>query len=247
MDAYTHLDMSVSDAISDFQSRMASAGIGRALVVETWSGDNFTCLRRLIDLHPSQFRVALCFRPEGQSPPKELLSHNAVVGLRVRTEDLQRLGDAGVSLERSGKWVVTHAERGIGALNAAIVSLTRLHPQLRVYVPHLAWPRRDGADDEDWPLAVKELSHIPSVVMGISAVAHFSREPFPHRDVEAFACRVTEIFPADSVVAGSDYPLFEKIRYAEYMGLAGEWIRKRGPGAPSRLEATCFHDSCVGE
>jgi predicted TIM-barrel fold metal-dependent hydrolase len=247
MDAYTHLDMSASDAVNDFQSRMARAGIDRALAVETWSGNNFTCLTRLIDLPQSQFRIAVCFRPERQPPPKELLSRNAVVGLRVKTEDLQRLGDSGVSLESSGKWIVTHAEKGIGALTTAIGSLVRQHPQLRVYVPHLAWPRRDGADDEDWPLAVTELSHIPGVVVGISAVAHFSRESFPHRDIEAFASRVTEIFPADSVAIGSDYPLFEKNRYAEYMGLAREWIRKQGAEVPSRLEATCFHESCVGD
>jgi hypothetical protein len=36
MDAFTHLDMSALDPIADFQSRMASAGIERALAVETW-------------------------------------------------------------------------------------------------------------------------------------------------------------------------------------------------------------------
>jgi hypothetical protein len=57
MDAYTHLDMLTSDPIADFQSsRMTCAGVARAFTVETWSGDNFPCLERLIDHCLPQFR-----------------------------------------------------------------------------------------------------------------------------------------------------------------------------------------------
>jgi Amidohydrolase len=242
MDAYTHLDMSASDQLADFQSRMASAGVARALAVETWSGDNFSCLKRLIDHSLPQFRIALCFRPEKRQPSRGLLEHYFVAGLRVRTGDLQHLGDSAALLESTGKWLVTHAEKGIGLLTRDLIAVAQAFPRLRIYVPHLAWPRRDGVDDKDWPHAVREISHIPGVVMGISAIAHFSREIFPHCDVAAFASHLIDNFPADSVVAGSDYPLLEKNQYAQYIGLALQWTRRRGGQGPSRLEATCFSD-----
>jgi hypothetical protein len=106
MDAYAHLDMSASDPIADFQSRMASAGIERAIAVETWSGDNLTCLERLLDSSASQFRVALCFRPERQLPVQHPLDHHSVIGLRVKTADLRCLGETATLLESSGKWLV---------------------------------------------------------------------------------------------------------------------------------------------
>jgi len=54
--AYTHLDISEPDPIADFQLRMASAGVDRALAVETWSGDNFQCLERIVTSSVPEFR-----------------------------------------------------------------------------------------------------------------------------------------------------------------------------------------------
>jgi predicted TIM-barrel fold metal-dependent hydrolase len=243
MDAYTHLDMSASDPIADFQSRMASAGIDRALAVETWSGDNLTCLERLLDSSASQFRVALCFRTEKHLPSQRLLDHHAVIGLRVKTADLRHLGDTATLFESSDKWLVSHAENGIGPLTKALVGLAADHPRLRIYVPHLAWPRRDAVNDQDWQPAIAELSRVPGLVIGVSAIAHFSVQPYPHADVGLFASKVTAVFSADSIVAGSDYPLFEKDLYALYMALARDWIGERPAARPSKLEAACFSDS----
>jgi predicted TIM-barrel fold metal-dependent hydrolase len=98
-------------------------------------------------------------------------------------------------------------------------------------------------DDQDWQPAIVKLSRIPGLVIGVSAIAHFSFEPYPHADVEFFASKLSAAFSADSIVAGSDYPLFEKNLYSRYMALAREWIGERGPGRPSMLEAACFSDS----
>ena len=240
MDAFTHLDMSALDPIADFQSRMASAGIERALAVETWSGDNFTCLERLLDSSASQFRVALCFRPEQHLPSQRLLDHHAVIGLRVKVADLRHLGDTATLLESSDKWLVSHAENGIGPLTKALVGLAADHPRLRIYVPHLAWPRRDSVDDQDWQPAIAELSRVPGLVIGVSAIPYFSGQPYPHADVGLFASQVTAAFSADSIVAASDYPLFEKDLYARYMALARDWIGELPAARPSKLEAAWF-------
>lgn len=242
MDAYTHLDMSSPDPVSDFQFRMKSARIDRALAVETWRGDNYTSLEHLIDLPLPHFRVALCFRAEENSPSPELLARDALVALRVKTKDLPRLGETALQLESQGKWLLAHAERGIAALVNELASVVVRHPQLRVYVPHLAWPRQASADDNDWVDSVAELSRIPGVVVGISAIAHFSREPFPHGDIAAFASQLLQTFTSDSIAVGSDYPLFEKSLYAQYMELALAWVRKSDARWSASLEAGCFHD-----
>jgi predicted TIM-barrel fold metal-dependent hydrolase len=166
-----------------------------------------------------------------------------VAGLRVRTEDLQHLEDNAAFLESTGKWLVTHGEKGIGALTTALISVAQPLPQLRIYVPYLGWPRRDGVRDKDWPQAVAEIRRMHGVLVGISAIAHFSRETFPHHDVASFASQVIDTFPADSVVACSDYPMFETNHYTQYMGLGLQWIRRRGAQDSSKLETSCFTDS----
>ena len=74
------------------------------------------------------------------------------------------------------------------------------------------------------------------MVVGISALDHFSQEPFPHKDVEPFAARLIEIFGPESVVVASDYPLIEKNLYAEYMQLAQAWIRRADAQWSPRFE-----------
>lgn len=240
MDAYTHLDMSSPDPISDFQFRMKSARIDRALAVETWKGDNYTSLEHLIDSPLPHFRVALCFRAEENSPSPELLARDVVVALRVKTADLPRLGETALQLESQGKWLLVHAERGVAALVNELALIVSCHQRLRVYVPHLAWPRQASADDDDWVDSVAELSRISGVVVGISAIAHFSRKPFPHGDVATFASQLLQTFSPDSIAVGSNFPLFEKSLYAEYMELASGWVRKSNPGWSASLEASCF-------
>lgn len=242
MDAYTHLDMSVQDPMAALKQCMEEAAIDRALVVETWSGDNRWCLDRLIASPSSQFRVALCFRPTDGCFGPAILEQKAVGGLRIRTADLQVFRPFATALESSQKWLVPHAEAGIGRLTTELVGLIREFPRLRIFLPHLGWPRRDGQDDKDWDESVSRLGALSNVAAGVSAISHFSRMPFPHEDVKPYAIRLREVFGSDSLFAASDYPLFETGKYTDYMNLANEWI---GPKfeKPGLFQSTLFEDS----
>ena len=246
IDAYCHLDMSVDQPVTDLTQRMDNAGIDRALIVETWSGDNRACLQQLIDLPSARFCVAPCFRAEEAQLSAELLASETVRALRVKTADLQRLGEIAAVLESRGKWLLPHAESGIRVLAEAIVRVTALHPRLSIYVPHMGWPRRDQQDDDDWRESISALRRLPNLIVGISAIAHFSSEAFPHDDVAPFTAYLLETFGVKSLVAASDYPLFEKDRYAQYMQLASDWI---GPGNPyrQRLEARVFGEQLTDQ
>jgi predicted TIM-barrel fold metal-dependent hydrolase len=242
IDAYCHLDMSVEQPLVDLAQRMDDAGIDRALIVETWSGDNHACLRQLIASSSTRFRIAPCFRAEEAQLSVELLSSKTVRALRVKTADLQQLGEIAAILESKGKWLLPHAESGIRALAEELVRLTALHPSLSIYVPHMGWPRRDRQDDNDWHESISALRSLPNLIIGVSAIAHFSREDFPHNDVEPFAAYLLATFGRESLAAASDYPLFEKDRYAQYMQLARRWIAGGSP-CLQRLEASLFGEN----
>jgi predicted TIM-barrel fold metal-dependent hydrolase len=236
IDAYTHLDVTCADPIADMKARMAHAGIDRALAVETWKGDNLPWLQKMMAEPSPQFRVVLCFRPDQQQPSRDALQNAAVMGLRVRTADLPQVQDMAARLENSGKWLVPHAESGIGPLQKELLALTQRVPSLQIYLPHLGWPRQNEIDDPEWDAAVSALHQIPGMAVGISAIAHFSREPFPHPDIETFAARLMEIFGLASMVAASDYPLFEKNLYTPYMQLAQAWVRRADARWSPRFE-----------
>jgi hypothetical protein len=236
MDAYTHLDLTTTDPIADMKARMAQAGIDSALAVETWKGDNLPWLEQMMARPTPRFPVVLYFRPDQHLPSPASLQNVAVVGLRARTSDLHGLQGMAAWLGTPGKWLVPQAENGIGPLSKELLALAQHAPGLQIYLPHLGWPRQDKIDDPEWDAAVSELQAIPGIVVGISALAHFSREPFPHKDVEPFAARLIELFGPASVVAASDYPLIEKNLYAEYMQLAQAWIRRADPQWSPRFE-----------
>ena len=239
IDAYTHLDMSVRDPIGDLALRMDAAQVDRALIVETWGKDNRACLENLIASPSPRFRVALCFRPEEGDLSTDVLHLEMVGALRIRASDIQNLGPLAKTLESSGKWLLPHAELGIRELKEELLPLAARHPELRIYLPHLGWPRRNQHDDEDWLESVSSLSSLPNLIVGISAIAHFSQEAFPHKDIETFAANLCENFGPDSLVAGSDYPLFEKDKYSLYMKLAEDWIHG-GREGNSRFESSLF-------
>lgn len=243
MDSYTHLDMGTPDPVEDLRLRMSTAMIDRALIVETWGKDNYNCLERLIASPTPQFRIALCFRPEEGGTSIDMLQQEMVAALRVKTTDIRQLESLVDSLESSGKWLLTHAESGIKALKDELLPLAELHPHLRIYLPHFGWPRRHKQDDTDWPECVNELSRFPAMMAGISAIGHFSREGFPHRDMEPFAAELLDAFGPDSIVPGSDYPLLEESNYADYMALSLRLIHPANTQGARRFEASVFGTS----
>jgi Amidohydrolase len=236
LDAYTHLDVTSPDPIADMHVRMLGAGIDCALAVETWKADNLPWLHQIMQTPLPEFRVALCYRPVLDQNFPDILENQAVLGLRARTEDLAKLQGVGTWLQTSGKWLIPHAEAGIGPLAKELLALAERTPGIRIYLPHLGWPTRDQSEDPKWDAAMAALRQIPEMVVGISAIGHFSRQPFPHADVERYAARLIELFSPASMVAASDYALMEKDRYTDYMHLPQKWIRRADPEWSPRFE-----------
>jgi Amidohydrolase len=216
--------------IADIKRRMSSANVSRALLVETWDGRNRSLLEDLISRgRPREFRIALCYHHQRSDELCRLVQEQKLDAIRISTADLGRNEKLYSELPRSEAVVVAHAEDGIGPLWSVVRRLYARNADLKFYLPHLAWPVRNGEEDAAWQPAIEEMAAIPSVTIGISAIAHFSNQPFPHPDVQDFAIRLLSKIPAFRVTIGSDYPLFEKDRYGDYVQLAYDWIASRDP------------------
>jgi predicted TIM-barrel fold metal-dependent hydrolase len=212
--------MDAESPIADIEQRMSQAHVSNAFLIETWDGRNRLALRQT-----DKFSVALCYRRECRRELLQLMEKGKLTGVRMSTEDIRRDTDFCREIGTFGKTLVAHAETGIGSLCR---ELTRFR-EMKVYVPHLGWPIREGKTDGDWGPALQEFAGMPSLDIGISAIAHFSSQTFPHDDVRDFAFGVISQLPASRVLIGSDYPLFEKTRYAGYIYLARDWVRSIHP------------------
>jgi hypothetical protein len=230
VDAYIHLDMEHPDPIADIRDRMQTAGVASALLVETWNGANRGILEEMLHRGPADpFRIALCYRNANAEALRRFLGRGALAGVRMSTADIAAAGDICGEIGFAGALLIAHADSGIGALCRAIVRMRERFPGTRIYVPHLGWPAKADRADVDWQAEFRELSAIPSFILGVSAIAHFSSRPFPHEDVREWALFAVSQMPAVGIAVASDYPLFEKDRYAEYMSLAREWVTSIHP------------------
>lgn len=225
IDAYAHLDMSRPNPGQDLLERISEAGLQRAVVVETWDGRNREWVKELVDRYSATCCGVFCFKPENNDLLFERLRVANVIGIRMRTAELNSAEAMVSHLEESRKWLVVHAEAGIGMLCDGLLRLVVRHPHLRVYIPHLGWPQRAGQEDPEWSASVRELADVSGCIAGISAIATFSNQLYPHADVRKFAAQICELFGADRLVLGSDYPMPEGGVYSAYIELARSWFQ----------------------
>jgi predicted TIM-barrel fold metal-dependent hydrolase len=224
IDAYMHLDMRAAAPLADLRQRLDEAGLDGALVVETWDGRNVELLARAEADRLDGIGVAYCYRGQSRAELQSLLARQRVWCLRADTSSLARDDYPAELVARERKWLLPHAEAGIAPLLPSLVRWSQASPDLKIYVPHLGWPRRDGADETTWLEAMTCLANIKTTVIGVSALAHFSNLPFPHEDVRPFVDRLCALFGAGRVVIGSDYPNSGAAMYQAHHALATRWV-----------------------
>jgi predicted TIM-barrel fold metal-dependent hydrolase len=233
LDGYFHLDASAPDPLADLEDRLAEATAKRALVVETWAGKEKSLMEKLAareDGAADERPLAFCFRGQDEAALGAVLSLPVVRALRMKTVDLESM-PSGLDrlLEHSGRYLLCHGELGIGQLTRAVGEIATRRPRLRIYIPHLGWPRRDKVDDADWPAGIAALSALPNVIIGVSGLASFSRTVFPHDDVRPLAQAAIGAFGPDRLVAATDYPYIDQERYSDYYHLSRQWITGHWP------------------
>ena len=229
MDAYTHLDLSTPDPLADLRQRLREAGATRALAIETWDGLNRPHLDSILSGEGTSLRAALCYRNQSPRELAELLRNPRLAALRWKASNVAGPSQALEALAQSGRWLLIHSDEGVAAMRRNLEIALNRQPGLKVFVPHFGWPRTGGVDDEGWQDAMQALSRHANVVAGLSAVEHFSREEFPHRDLYRLAARLLAWFGPDRIVAGTDYPNCARCNYGASLLLVHRWILEADP------------------
>jgi hypothetical protein len=225
VDAYSHLDMNHESPLEDIDARRRGAGLTKVLLVETWNGANRTLLERALPGETTTaLSIALCHRGGPAGHLSSLLRTGNLAGVRISARHIHADDEACRGIHQTGKLLIPHAENGIGPLALNLEGLAKALPGIRIYVPHLGWPVRDGKEDPQWRSAVRRLASHSSITFGISAIGAFSALPFPHEDVAELARWAISQFSPGRIVIGSDYPLLEKSRYERYISLARDWV-----------------------
>ena len=224
IDAYMHLDMGTAAPLADLRQRLNEAGLTSALVVENWDGRNFDLMALAQEQTYDGIGLAYCYRAQSRAQLQSLLAHSRVRALRADAHALAQKDFPVDLIAHNRKWLLSHAETGIAVLSPLLMQWAQIQPNLQVYVPHLGWPRREGADEVGWVQAMTGLASMPNIVVGVSALAHFSNLPFPHEDVQPFVQRLCGLFGAERIVIGSDYPNSGAAMYAAQHALATRWV-----------------------
>lgn len=118
------------------------------------------------------------------------------------TRSLGLLSDAGLSYD-----VVTASPAAL----ALVPELARRHPELTLVIDHLGKPPLDGSPEEleGWRAALASAAVFPQVSAKLSglAAAHGPADGWTHAEVAAAVNTAIELFGADRVLVGGDWPV----------------------------------------
>lgn len=224
IDAYMHLDLAQGAPLEAWEACWAEAGMTHALLVESWGGDD-RCLMERLPFRPGLGR-ALCLRRQDTRELEAMLDRPDFLALRVREEDLarpdlplRRMADQGVAL-------LVSAAAGTRSLAAGLEALRRKARGLTFYVPHLGWPSMQTKEDAEWRAAMTRVAELGPVVVGLSAISHFSRQPYPHDDVRGRAQWLCSLFGPGRITVATDYPHMPQEHYTDYLALVCGWARE---------------------
>jgi predicted TIM-barrel fold metal-dependent hydrolase len=194
-------------------ARMDDAGVQRAVLVPTsWSDDNGNDLAvRAAQERPDRFVVfgVAPMAVEGREVIAGWQRTPGLMGVRAsfHTEKLAPLlTDGSVdwlwpALERAGVPVMMYAPHQL----AVVGRIAEAQPGLRIIVDHLGLPRVGGnVDVADHVSQLVRLARLPNVATKASALALYSRQPFPFEDMQPHVGRALDAFGPRRVFWGSD-------------------------------------------
>ncbi len=223
-DCYAHAGRHHNVSPRDLLSEMDRCGIARAVLTPFMDAPAFDDLLAAAQALPSRFQAVCRFdvRAGFVDPrPLEKLLASGFIGARIALPQYgshQPEMEAALSaLDSQAKVLVAHAPDGIGLHARQIVEWVNRFPRLRVFIPHLGWPRAGQAAPTDgWAEGIQVMAGCQRIYMGLSALYHFSQTTPPFPDTHGFVRIVLQLFgPARCVLAG-DYPVgLSRCSYAQ--------------------------------
>jgi predicted TIM-barrel fold metal-dependent hydrolase len=203
--------------IEDLLPILDDAGVAEAVQVtpSTLGFDNSYGLA-VAERMPDRIAVFGRLDPTAPDPRERLIAwmaHPAALGVRLML--------SGARLTVDGDFLAAAEEMGIpltvfapGSL-AGLVEVAHRYPQLHLVVDHLGLDVYGPEPYRDQPL-LAELVGPSNVRVKISGLVETSSEPFPFRDVHDHLARAVELFGAERLIWGSNYPVvLNRCSYAE--------------------------------
>lgn len=203
------------DPLAVYQERMRTEGIDAAVLVHPEPyGDDHRLVRNCLARDRQRFRITSLFYPDDPDAPQKLAAlaaeepgmvstrFHAVRGARPYFESFADAGVRAIWAKAAELGLIV--ELHIGPNYAAQVEeLIRAYPDTPVLIDHLAEPGR-GTDDEY--KAVLALAEHPNVLMKLSGLQHFAKEPPLYLDALPLTERVIAAFGPDRTVWGDGTP-----------------------------------------
>jgi L-fucono-1,5-lactonase len=226
---------------------MDMAGVDKAVLVPLSPHDQY--LRECLQRFPDRFAGIGVHDPGATDPVADLhrrVEQSGIQGLRVHhlgnpgtpSEELEAfpllaaLANGGLKL-----WFYVPPEQ-LGLLPGVLETL----PSLQVVLNHLGFcPRGYEVDEHGRPHiptelppptlpAVLGLARFANVHVMVSGQYAFSREPYPHRDLEPVVRAVYRAYGADRLLWASDFPwILEEPGYSAQLALVDELLPDISP------------------
>lgn len=221
VDCYAHTSCRKYEPIERLLKEMQDAGVDAAVLVQPLGDYDNDYLQEMLRRYPRRFQAVGLVQPGAPgllTVIRELLE-SGMSGIRA-TADFLKLDEAVEGLAASDGVLLTHLPAGIGAHASRLRSIAERHPKLRIFLPHLGWPRVNGNPTPGWKEAVSSLSHYPNISVGISALYYYSGQPSPHKDTWPWIAFLLEALGPERCMCGSDFPLLlDTDRYSDYSAL----------------------------
>ena len=252
VDAYAHCGSNRYLPIDQLEMAMDTNDIDACLLVQHMGEFDNGYLASIVRKSPKRYGAICLVDTTHNDAPQQLellLTGNAkeadgvrFLGARMTADMMAESPQSLDVLNRHKATLVVHLPQGIGVHLALLERLACDFSDLIIYVPHMGWPRINGQPSPAWQEAIRTLSQYPAFAFGLSAMYHFSSEPFPHKDVWPHMQDLVAAVGADRVVWASDFPLLlDKESLADNLKLFSEGLIEF---TPNEREAILGESAC---
>lgn len=213
-----------------YQAVLDSQGVAHAVLINPLGGygtDN-RCMLDAIQSSHGRFKGVAVVPPDLTESRALQLAQAGVVGVRYSLHHPAgpRLAEAGRVMEIASEigWsVLVHC---IGDLLVEALPLLR-KCRARIIVDHCGRPEVTRGLAQPGFRALLELAGDGTSVVKLSGVFRFSREPWPHCDVEPYVQALVDAFGTERCLWASDWPftrMDQRVDYGPLLMLAARWF-----------------------
>ena len=224
------------NSVEEYLSTLNAHGVDQALIVQPTSAYDYdhACLLHALGVGEGRLRGIARIRFDRIGVDAALLDHPMITGARA---DLLHDGAAAVGTAEFAQLVDALAQRSMPLLvQSEREQWTTIVPHLRdagvpIVIDHCGRPEPNLGVSQPGFAAVLELGRAGHFVK-LSGVFRFSREAYPHADVDPYIAALLEAFTPQRCLWGSDWPFLRfanRVQYSETQRLVLRRIADASP------------------